>query len=108
MYCVWEQYKYVVRGKDGNLVQRTPDLAGGAIRIASNRSAHLHFTLPYYDSGFVLAVQMPKEPVDPTVCVGGGWVGVGGVAYTHTGPFRPLPLPLIAMAGGSNRNKKIK
>jgi len=52
-------------GPQGQLVPRTPDLGGGAIRIASNRSKHIHFTLPYYDSGFVLSVQVCRVAVDP-------------------------------------------
>jgi len=43
------------------------DLAGGAIRIASNRSKYVHYTLPYYDSGFQLVVRMPDDPINPTV-----------------------------------------
>jgi hypothetical protein len=42
------------------------DFAGGAIRIASNRSEALQFTLPFYDSGFQLIVQPPPDPINPT------------------------------------------
>ena len=43
------------------------DIAGGAIRIASNRSKYVHYTLPFYDSGFQLVVRVPDDPINPTV-----------------------------------------
>lgn len=40
------------------------DIAGGAIRITSNWSQEVHFSLPYYDSGFLLVVKVPEESAD--------------------------------------------
>ena len=45
---------------------KVADIAAGAIRIASNRSDALLFTLPFYDSGFQLIVRATPEPIDPT------------------------------------------
>jgi len=37
------------------------DIAGGAIHITPARSNLVHFTLPYYDTGYVTVVPRPKE-----------------------------------------------
>jgi ABC-type amino acid transport substrate-binding protein len=65
------RFTYIIDEKEPERIQRAVDavmdrtatLAAGAIRITANQSATVHFTLPYFDSGFLLVVRMPDEAI---------------------------------------------
>ncbi len=40
------------------------DIGAGSIPITANRSLRVHFTQPYYDTGFVVVVQQPQHDFD--------------------------------------------
>jgi len=45
------------------------DVAGGGLHITANQTNAVHWTLPFYDSGYVLVVHVPAYQTRPCVCV---------------------------------------